>query len=200
MQELIKPTEQVISSYLQKFNDEPRFFLADQVIERLIEKFPNNDNIESIWLKTSVINDLYSTNIYGTFKLAQHILQLNIDDKINKGVPDVVNEIAIGHKLLKSDGTGDRQFYSFATKYCSWHNREAYPIYDGFVHKVLVAYQKSNPFSSFKNPDLKDFNKFKDVIIDFRNMYNLKMYGLKEIDKFLWIYGKDLYSPSLIEV
>ena len=39
-------------------------------------------------LKISVINDLYSTNIFSTFNLAKHIKRLNIDNDLNNGVDE----------------------------------------------------------------------------------------------------------------
>ena len=33
---------------------------------------------------------------------------------------------------------------------------------------------------------------FKQIIIDFKNKYLLTRHNLKEIDKFLWYYGKKI--------
>jgi len=195
MTDLQTPTNDLIEEYLNKFKDYERYYLADQAIINLFEKFPENRKLEDILLKISVINNLYSTNIFGTFIMAKHILKLQIDNALRAGDPKVVNNIATGHGIPKPKGNGDRNFYSFATKYCNWHNKDNYPIYDRFVQKILLAYREKDAFSDFNNSDLKDFSKFKQIIADFISKYSLTGHTLKEIDKFLWIYGQTLF-PS----
>ncbi len=193
MNQLETPTNQLILKYITKFENDERYSATDKAIIKLIEKFPNNSDFEGILLKCSVINNLYSTNIFDIYRMAKNILQLNIDNKLLEGSANIVNEIAIGHGIPKPNGDGDRNFYSFATKYCNWHNKNEYPIYDTFVEKILLAYRAKNNFSNFKTADLKDYKEFKKVIIDFKNYYSITQFDLKEIDKFLWIYGKELY-------
>jgi hypothetical protein len=194
MATLKTPTNQLVSSYVKKFAMEERYYLADQAITNLFEKFPENKVLEDILLKISIINDLYSTNIFATFKMAEHIKKSKIDEGLLRGDADIVGKIASGHGvLLKQTGRG-RNFYSFATKYCNWHNKDAYPIYDQFVANLLVVYRDRDQFSEFTKDDLKDFKRFKSIILDFKKHYNLTQHNLKEIDKFLWIYGKELKS------
>ena len=186
------PTTDLIKRYIKKFNNDERYYLADQAIIKLFEAFPDNKKLEDILLKISVINDLYSTNIYGTFTMAKHIKRLEIDKKLKRGNPELVKDIATGHGIRTSRNNKEIKFYSFATKYCNWHNQEQYAIYDSFVEKILLAYRRKDNFSEFKNADLKKFKRFKSIIDDFVNFYGLNHHNLKEIDKFLWIYSKEL--------
>jgi hypothetical protein len=158
---------------------------ADKAINNLFTAFLNNKKLEDILLKISVINDLYSTNILGTFKMAEHIQSLDIDHKLKQGNPELVNEIAKGHGIRTKKHNTELNFYSFSTKYCNWHNQESYAIYDSFVDKVLMAYKRKDNFSNFKQADLKVFRKFKKIIDDFAKFYGLTKHNLKEIDKFL---------------
>lgn len=190
------PTDEIIDAYMEKFYQAERYYLADQAITNLFEKFPENKKLEDILLKISVINDLYSTNIYGTFIMARHIQKLQIDNAITAADPTIVNKIAVGHGIPKPKGSGDRNFYSFATKYCNWHNKDAYPIYDSFVHKILIAYREKDHFCSFDDGDLKDFQQFKEIIAAFKTTYALVRHNLKEIDKFLWIYGQETFPNT----
>ena len=96
--------------------------LTDQAIINLFEAFPENIKLEDIILKISVLNDLYSTNIFGTFIMAEHIQYLNIDIQLKRGDPTLVNRIASGHGIVSSRTNRELNFYSFATKYCNWHN------------------------------------------------------------------------------
>lgn len=188
------PSVELIDKYLKEFNSDERYFTADQAIIKLFEAFPENKLFEDILLKISVINDLYSTNIYGTFKMAKHIQQLNIDDDLRHGNPEVVNYIATGHDIRRKKSNKEIKFYSFATKYCNWHNKDQYAIYDSFVERILLAYKRQDNFSSFKKADLRNFEMFKIIIDDFIGYYDLNQHNLKEIDKFLWIYGKKLFK------
>lgn len=190
------PTNKLIDEYIDKFNKDERYYLADQAIIKLFQKFPENKNLEDILLKISVINDLYSTNIFATFIMARHIQHLDIDNELHKGNPSIVTKISSGHNIRAKKTDREINFYSFATKYCNWHNKDAYPIYDSFVDKILIAYRNKDKFSKFENKDLKNFERFKDIITDFKNNYNLTTYNLKEIDKFLWIYGKTIFPNS----
>lgn len=92
---------------------------------------------------------------------------------------------------------GDKSinFYSFATKYCSHHEPEYFPIYDSYVEKILCYFQKIHRFSFFKTSDLKNYKIFKSVLEDFRKYYKLTNYSLKQIDQYLWQLGKE-YFPK----
>jgi len=149
MTDLQTPTNDLLDKYIEKFNNDERYYPADQAIINLFDAFPENKRIEDILLKLSVINDLYSTNILGTFKMAKHILQLDIDEGLRQGDPDIVHQIAVGHDIRKKINNKEINFYSFATKYCNWHNKASYAIYDSFVHKMLMAYKRRDKFSLF---------------------------------------------------
>ena len=193
------PTNELIDDYIDRFNNDDRYYPADQAIIKLFSTFPHNRKLEDILLKISVLNDLYSTNILGTFKMAKHIRQLDIDSVLSNGDPAVVHRIATGHGIVSKRNNKEINFYSFATKYCNWHNRDHYAIYDQFVEKVLWAYKRRDHFSSFKRTDLKDFGKFIHIIQEFVDFYGLTRHNLKEIDKFLWIYGKEKFPANYRE-
>jgi hypothetical protein len=196
MKELQTPTNDLLNVYIDKFNKDERYYLADQAIINLFNAFPNNKQLEHILLKISVINDLYSTNILGTFNMAKHIQQLDIDKDLKQGNPNTVNKISLGHGIKSNKTSKEINFYSFATKYCNWHNRDNYAIFDSFVKKVLMAYKRKDNFSDFIESDLKDFPRFKNIVLDFKMYYNLTAHDLKQIDKFLWIYGKEKFPTK----
>ncbi|MEX2437324.1 MAG: hypothetical protein WD509_01965 [Candidatus Paceibacterota bacterium] len=196
MVDLETPTNELIDQYIAKFNNDERYYPADQAIIKLFKAFPENIKLEDILLKISVINDLYSTNILGTFKMAKHIQHLKIDKGLEIGDPDIVHLIASGHGITSKKNSKEYCFYSFATKYCNWHNVEDYAIFDSFIEKVLLAYKRKDKFSEFKKGNLKNFRSFKKIIVDFIEFYHLNRYSLKEIDKFLWIHGKENFPTN----
>ena len=69
MKNLETPTNELVDRYMDEFNNDERYSFADQAIINLFQKFPENKKLEDILLKISVINELYSTNIFGTFIL-----------------------------------------------------------------------------------------------------------------------------------
>ena len=111
---------------------------------------------------------------------------MNIDERLKKGDVTLVSDIA----NIEISGK-KKNFYSFATKYCSYHNFNEYPIYDYFVDSMLWYFQKKDKFSDFKRVQLKDYKIFKKVIVDFKEYYNIKKYSFRDIDKYLWIAGKE---------
>lgn len=145
--------------------------------------------MEDILIKESVLNDFYSTNIFLIFSMAKHILSLNIDKRLENGDETLVNEIA----RLEINGK-TKIFYSFASKYCSHHNPIEFPIYDSYVEKVLIYFKQEDNFFDFKKDDLKDYSKFKNVLLKFRKYYNIEEYDLKNIDKYLWQLGKEFFQ------
>jgi hypothetical protein len=88
----------------------------------------------------------------------------------------------------------ERKNYAFATKYCSFHNPSEYPIYDSFVDRVLRAYQKQDSFSSLPLGELKDYARFKEVLKAFVMFYDLGNVNARELDYFLWGYGKEIFG------
>ncbi len=176
-----EPNNALVSKYLDKFNNDPKASSDDKAIFKLVQKFPKNQVIEDVILKSSVINALYRTKMYDTYPISVHILNLNIDEDIKNGNLDVVSKIAIGHGYRNS-----RQ-YSFATKYCSFHNKDVYPIFDRRVKEMLIMHRDLYKFSSFEDDDLLDYTKYVSIIYEFIEKFNLK-FSLKEIDKYLWYY------------
>lgn len=185
------PSPQEVERYLAKWDSLENYVLQEKALNKLFHDIcPQNDDISNILLKCSVLNDFYSTNIFSIFPVAKHILDLNIDERLKNGDLSLVNDIAnveIGGKK--------KYFYSFASKYCSHHNSKNFAIYDSYVEKCLVYFNKLDHFSVFHRQDLKNYNVFNKALLDFKNYYGLEKYSLKEIDEYLWQLGKD-YFPN----
>ena len=143
-------------------------------------------------MKTSCLNDFYSTNIFAIHHLAKHILGIkDLDKRLKSGDIELVREL--GEVTI---GGKEKYFYSFATKYCSHHNPIAFPIYDSYVEQVLLYFNKVDKFSAFKRKDLKNYRKFKEILLDFQRYYKLERFDLKELDRYLWLLGKEIFPKS----
>jgi hypothetical protein len=117
--------------------------------------------------------------------MAKHIIDLQIDERLRRGDLTLVNELA--RITLKKKR---KNFYSFASKYCSHHVPNAFPIYDYFVEKMLMHHAKVDRFMEFKKAELKTYDRFVQIIKAFQQHFGLEDYSLREIDVFLWLVGK----------
>jgi hypothetical protein len=134
-------------------------------------------------------NSLYATQIYALAAVARHIAGLRIDSQLATGSLDAVDLIA------NVDISGkQRRNFSFATKYCSWHNPVSYPIYDTQVDASLWAYQRQDLFAPFARQDLRNYATFFTVVTAFRTFYGLDELSFKQLDKFLWLSGKPPFN------
>ena len=186
-----RPSAIEVEKYLKSWNNLKNYKLQEDALDKLFfELLPSNEEISDILLKIATLNDFYSTNIFSVYPVAEHILSLKIDERLKQGDVTLVNEI----QNVTINGV-TRKFYSFSTKYCSHHNPNEYPIYDSYVEKVLKYFRKIDKFFNFKNAYLKDYQKFKNIIIAFREYYGLEEFNLKEIDQYLWQLGKE-YFPN----
>lgn len=192
MVEIPRPSKKNIQEYLIKWDNlEDHYIWQESSLDKLFhETYKDNTDLNEILIKCSCLNDFYSTNIFLIYPVAKNIYDLKIDDRLNKGDSSLVNDIA--HVTISGV---EKTFYSFASKYCSHHNSINFPIYDYFVDKMLWYFQKKDKFSNFSKEDLKDYVKFKNILMDFKKFYDIDEYNLRDIDKYLWIAGKK-YFPK----
>lgn len=187
-----KPSRDEVEKYLLKWRQLEKYYNQERALNKLFfDLCPKNDDIEDILLKCSTLNDFYSTNIFDINAVANHILSLEIDERLEKGDLSLVEDIA---KVKVGNPPKEHNFYSFATKYCSHHKHHLYSIYDYYVEKVLIHFKNEiMQLHNFTQADLKHYPTFIMVIHDFQKCYNLESYNLKQMDEYLWQVGKEYY-------
>ncbi len=186
------PSIEQVEIYLTKWDGLENYHLQEDALNKLFfELCPKNTDVIDILLKASTLNDFYSTNIFSIYPVAKHICDLNIDVRLKAGDVTLVGDIQ-----YVTIGDTEKNFYSFASKYCSHHNPLDYPIYDSYVDEVLRYFRNRDSFSDFQDGDLKDYVKFKGILIDFRAFYGLNRYNLKQIDQYVWQLGKDYFPKN----
>ncbi len=187
-----KPSIEQVEFYHTKWKELENYHLQEDALNKLFfELCPRNTEVIDILLKASTLNDFYSTNIFSIYPVAKHICDLNIDERLKDGDVTLVGDIqyvTINEK--------EKNFYSFASKYCSHHNPFDYPIYDRYVDEVLRYFKNRDSFSDFQDSDLKEYIKFKGILIDFRAFYGLNQYSLKQIDQYVWLLGKEYFPKN----
>jgi hypothetical protein len=130
------PTAALVSESVTRFNRSERYGLADRILTNVFKQYASNDNLEHVLAKVVLLNSLYATNVYAIIEMAKHVHALGIDADLKAGDASVVEQIA----ALTIRGK-TRRHYSFATKYCSWHYPETFPIFDNIVERLLWRYQ-----------------------------------------------------------
>ena len=174
-----------------------RFDKENAVVERalaeLFRQYPTNDDEAHVLLKVVALNRLYFAGILAVEGVArliyEHRQEVDGALKADPPPPEAVDKIV----ELTILGTG-KHFWSFATKYCSWHRPESYPIWDSRV----ALYLRSLKGSCFTRPDnWTHYREFLALMNRFRDFYNLRSFTFKEIDKFLFLSGEELWKADL---
>jgi hypothetical protein len=180
-----RPSAELVQEAIDKFDRDNS--VIEEALNELFGQYPGNANLPQVLLKVVSLNRLYSTQIFAVMDVARHIHEnaTEIDSGLSAGSPLVVQ--TIGRVTIGLTGKL-RYNFSFATKYCSWHNRTAYPIWDSRVDKYLWRLQKQDNFAPFftRNAHLWDYPKFVEVMCAFREFYALDSFTFKDTDKFLW--------------
>lgn len=193
---VVRPSKEEVEKYLKKWDSLEDYFLQESSLRKLfMETYPLNDDLDDVLVKVCTLNQFYSTNIRHIFTLSKHIVSLNIDKDLKDNNMDIVNRIASGHGIQIKDDAKESYLYSFATKYCSHHNPIMYPIYDSYVENMLKKCKEKDGFDIFSDKEMKSYSRFKDILINFRKFYDLESFDLRQIDKYLWLAGKN-YFPK----
>lgn len=184
------PSPQEVAEYEQKWNTLADYVNQENALNKLFfELCPENKDMSDILIKCSSLNDFYSTNIFKVHNVAKHFLNQNIDERLAMGdlnlVMDLANLEINGKKFF---------FYSFATKYCSHHRPDMYPIYDSYVNKLLKYFRNRDGFMAFKEANLKEYISYYNIIQSFKSFYGLQAFSVKQIDKYLWQLGKEAFN------
>lgn len=149
------PSVEEANNYLKKFKGKDDYPHYAHVLETAFTiTYPKNERVEDILPKVALLDELYSTNVKKCHRLivmANHIKKLKIDKRLKKSgefSPDyrLVHDIARLGKELSDGRKGD---YSFASKYCSFHKPNIYPIYDSYISVTLKYFRKTRKIDRF---------------------------------------------------
>ncbi|MBO4459892.1 MAG: hypothetical protein J5778_04460 [Clostridiales bacterium] len=197
------PDAEELDYYVKCFDDDES--LSESALKCVFTNKPSNiEDNEYIYIKVSLLNDIYSTHLSNNDKKTIVNIIMGFQSSIESKVydPNLVFEIC---QVCKGNNIGET--YSFVSKYCSHHNEDLYPIYDRYVVTMLLWYrelakEESNVVFDFKDECVAKnsgkYNCYRNVLNQFRQQFGLESYTYKEIDKFLWKAGKN-YFPAYID-
>ncbi len=132
------PTVELVLNECRNFDNAPWSQLGDKALKEVLEHFPRNIDASHVLVKVLVLNKLYSTRVLDNDveSLARHITGLGIDKLLEQGALDAVEHIYTCPSL-------EKKYYSFATKFCSWHNPNAYRT-SGILIAEIAPQGRSN--------------------------------------------------------
>ena len=162
------------------------------LITRCLQKFPRNTDPDIVAMKIGLIDITNSTHLsqhkskISMAELSEIISEIpNIDDRIASGDPDVVNEIA--------KCNGKINLFSFASKYCCYHNRnfykrDDYSILDTVLKEYLPRYFSDITKGKIQNwQNNYNYKAYNDFITCKLDEYGITVkYRKRKFDHFVW--------------
>ena len=163
----------------------PDYALQETVLKDVFKQYPNNTTLAEVILKVNLLNAFYSTGILDVVTVATHITNVNnVDARIQSGDDTVVRDIANVFHESKNKAVNH---FSFATKYCSFHQPQKFPIFDSFIAECFSQLSKNKYFQKKfpKNTIRNSYFDFKFFYDEFINKEALPK-DYKEVDRYLW--------------
>lgn len=187
--DITNETLEEVETIVQNTNN---YGIEDKMIASCFIKYPNNFDKDLVVMKICIIDITNSTNLIlqkrriSINELSKIIASIpNIDERIAVGDPEVVNEIARAN--------GKINLFSFATKYCCYHNiciyeRDDYSIFDSVLAKYLPQYFDDiteNQIQKWRKSF--DYKSYNDYITNKLDELNITVENRKrKFDHFVW--------------
>lgn len=169
-----------------------------ELIEAVTKNYPKNDNIVEVAKKVSVIDVTNSTNIarYKSYLSLYDVAELicnikDFDERVKNGDLSLVSELA-----RESKEKYGLNLFSFASKYCCYHNtlaygRDDYSIFDSVVSANLHKYATTNcPLKKTQLENWRqkfDYESFSKYVGDLLDDCGIKIANRRrKFDHFIW--------------
>jgi hypothetical protein len=148
--ELPTPTVDLVDAAAAKFDK--KYIIVEGSLGELFSWYHENTDLNHVLWKVALLNPLYQLHIPAYSPDIPDIVDVasfinsnaqEIDSALALGLPEIVNKIT----SIAVPGKNHRYYYSFATKFCSWHNPESYPIWDSHVDNYLWTLREQGRFA-----------------------------------------------------
>lgn len=192
------PSNTEVNKFLRIWDLLDDYVTHEISLTSIFKTYPLNTELSEVLIKSTLLNTFYSAGVktIDLIKVVSTIIDCNIDEDLQRGSWDAVYKLLAGFKKAKISN-----YYSFATKYCNWHNHVKYPIYDSFVDDVVWEFKKNGLINNIKHRNqLSDYKIFGDCLHEIYETYSLSSaetifkdkptINYKIIDKYLWLLGK----------
>lgn len=164
--------------------------VTEKAVRQVFQQWPGNAILEQVLVKVTVLNRLYNTNVFDVYRMSNHIMNLRFDERLEKGDLGLVDSVRRGHGVFTKRGN-ERDFYSFATKYCHWHRPDSFPIYDSFASQALKCLAEALGIfgKPLRSDQLSNYQGYKEAIDALAVRLGVADWNYKQLDKALWMYG-----------
>lgn len=163
------------------------------LIKSYIKRNRCNTDIMDVAAKVALIDVSNSTNLHlhkanaNLVSISNKILSSDFDNRILKGDLSLVNDIA---------ANGNISLFSFATKYCHYHNKEKYMKYDNIIGKILPYYIEKYGIKTPENISCKrirNYTIYSSIINELCKVAQIDQCDNKYelLDAFLWYSNKE---------
>ena len=180
---------------------------GDKVLLGLFNKMLINPSLENIELSVITLDSIYHTRLDNPFKTSHAIFELNQRIDFFSMIRDsgydrrtIIDYIASINKRFDNN---EKYIYSFATKFCSFISPNRFPIYDQYSSTLLYEYLKNLNCNICNQPlcrsNMGDYSYYISAYDCFIAHYRLDKFSYKEIDRFLWSYGKIIENSVMYE-
>jgi hypothetical protein len=183
--------ETALKKYLNTFEGQEMYFTNDTRNLTLFKGNPTNTSEENIRMKVSAVSDIDLRNNNITDEMIAHILELNIDGRLQRHDLTVVENIA----SLESRGQQYNMLH-FASAYCNLHDPDTFPVYSEQHFPFYREYIKE-----FNLPlDVEKLNTypvFCAALNDLVKRLHLKgRLNYLQLRKFGWLYAEHVLRES----
>lgn len=189
-------TNEMIEEAHQRVKATDNYGKEDELITDCFRRFPKNDDVTIVAMKVGLIDITNSTHVsqhkskISAVELAEAIVAIeNIDERIKSGDPEVVNEIARCN--------GKINLFSFASKYCCYHNknlygRDDYSILDTVLKESPPKYFDDITQSQIKHwQDAFQYKEYNDYITRKLDELGIDIeFRKRKFDHFVWFNNR----------
>lgn len=165
--------------------------LLNNTFDKLKEENVQLKDVQSAVILLDSIYHTQLSRLAAIFAISENIYNMIKKENL---IEEIMNPEKPENIVSKIASAGEKNNnYSFATKFCNRLNPKSFPIYDQYVDELLWKYYKAedNCFNEkFYRKDLKKYSDFFKTYKTFKECFCLDELNYKQIDEFMWTYGK----------
>lgn len=168
---------------------------ADEALSRAASAFKSNTDRQSVLVKASAVDKLYSTRVNRIYAVADHVVDRM--GQLHAGEWSPLDRVEFVHELAKVPNSKCKNGYelltSFASKYSHFFisAEEAgvgpFPIYDSYAAKALLRLAGKGGDLSQRRRPYADFCELLEACAT-----DEERWGCRDVDRFLWLSGQYL--------
>ena len=170
-------TKELIDSNIREFDKEEK--KVEDTLEFIIKQYPNNTDIKEVMIKVAVIDSLYSSQLYRSIKSDNSDKRIHYIEVISKRIMKIkqLDDMLLSEdkrirmkairRIADAEESNYNRTWSFASKYCNWHNHEGFAIYDKYSRGTIYSIYKT------KANGLSGKNVTYDKVLDYASYYDI---------------------------